>query len=174
MKHILFLSLFIFTSLFSFSQKRDTFNLLQGVKQKKKDAVKEILAHPQSKLDSVYYIKYGTTTNKCTGFCFHEAVIDSIRMLRTNKNMPSSSPVKTDSTQMTSDQWDMLINSVEISSFFGTPEKIGNTETPGVVIEWIEINYIGNIHRVTFDSTGPDEYEGIKNLEKLLKRLSGF
>ena len=177
MKRIILPIFFISLSLLSFSQKRDTFNLL-GPSQKKvkKDVAQELQSHPASKLDSVYYIKYGTSTNKCTGYCFHEAVVDSVHMMRSHKSLPEDKthPAKTDSTEITSDQWNMLINSVEISSFFAIPEKIGNPDAAGAAFEWIEINYIGKLHKITYDNTGPDEYEGIKNLSKLLKRLTGF
>jgi hypothetical protein len=175
MKHILSLTLFIFVSHISFSQKQDTINLFEGSKkQKRKDVNKELQSHPPSKLDSVYYIKYGTSAGECTGYCFHEAIVDSINMIRVQKSLQADKkyPIKIDTVQIKSDQWDMLINSIEISSFFSIPEKIGN---PGIgETEWIEINYIGKIHKVTFDSTGPDEYEGIKNLEKLLKNITEF
>jgi len=175
MKQLLFLSLFICLSFFSFAQKRDTFNLFQGkAKPKKKDAVQEIQSQPRSKSGSVYYIRFGTIAQPCPGYCLHEAKIDSVQMVRINKPLQADKnyPAKTDSTEVTGDQWNMLVSSVEINSFWETPEKIGNTQAEAV--EWIEINYSGKTHKVTFDRTGPEEYEGIKNLEKLLKRMTGF
>lgn len=166
-KQLLFLALAISLSLISFSQKRDTFNLFK--KEQKKDALKEIQLHPQSKLDSVYYIKYGKIETKCTENCFHEATIDSVNMVTVTK-----SPLKTDNAKTTSTQWNMLVSSIEINSFFSIPEKIGNPGVGDENTEWVELNYAGKVHKITFDSTGPDEYEGIKNLLKLLKSVTGF
>ena len=169
MKHLLIFTLAISVSLISFSQKRDTFNLSLDKKKEKRDALKEIQAHPLSKSDSIYYIKYGIILTKCTAECFHEATIDSINRVTVTK-----SPPKTDNAQTTSAQWNMLVSSIEINSFFSIPEKIGNPGVGDENTEWIELNYAGKIHKVTFDSTGPDEYDGIKNLLKLLKNITHF
>ena len=174
MKQIILSLFFISLSLLSFSQKRDTINLFgPGKKKVIKDKTKELESHPASKLDSVYYIKYGTRTGMCTGYCFHEAIVDSVHIVRTNKPLQPEKnyPTKTDSTATTSAQWNMLISSLEINSFFSIPEKVGN---PGADAEWIEINYMDKLHKVTYDSTGPDEYEGINNLSKLLKLITGL
>ena len=165
MKHILILILFTSVSLLSFSQKKDTVNLFGPSKKKViKDQAKELESHPASKLDSVYYIKYGTKTAQCS----YESTVDSIHIVRT---ADKSCPVKSGEQSITADKWNMLISSIEINSFFGIPEKVGN---PGAEAEWIEINYMDKLHKVTYDSTGPDEYEGIKNLSKLLKRITEF
>jgi hypothetical protein len=175
MKHILFFTLFISASLFSFSQKRDTFNLFQK-QAKRKDVNKELQSHPPSKLDSIYYIKYGTNAGRCVGYCFHEANIDSNNIVIVKKTMREDKnyPMKTDSTHTTSDQWNMLINSIEINSFFSIPEKIGEPGATDRGIEWIEINYTGKTHKVTFDSAELEDYDGIKNLDKLLKSVTHF
>lgn len=177
MKHILFFSFFISVSLLSFSQKRDTFNLNLDKKKEKRDAVKEILAHPpQNKQDSVFYIKYGKSAVKCIGYCFHEATIDSINMVTVNRSLKEDKnyPLKTDNAQTTRAQWNTLVSSLEVNSFFSIPEKVGNPGVGDENTEWIELNFAGKIHRVTFDSTGSDEYEGIKNLDKQLNKITGF
>ncbi|MBI4946456.1 MAG: hypothetical protein HY840_08655 [Bacteroidetes bacterium] len=178
MKHILLFTLFISASLLSFSQrsKIDTFNIFQNKKKEKRDAVKEIQSHPLSKQDSVYYIKYGKNSTKCTGYCFHEATVDSIHIVTLRKSLQAEKnyPAKMDTAQTTPTQWSMLINSIEINSFFSIPEKIGNPGVDEENTEWIELNYAGKIHRVTFDSTGPDEYDGIKNLLKIFKTIAAF
>jgi len=175
MKHILLFTLFISASFISFSQKRDTFNLFQK-QTKKKDVTKELLSHPPSKLDSVYYIKYGKIEVRCSANCFHEATIDSINTVTVSKSLQAgnTTPPKTDNTHTTIAQWNMLVSSIEVNSFFLIPEKIGNPGVGDENTEWIEINYAGKIHKVTFDSTGPDEYDGIKNLDKLLKNITHF
>ena len=176
MKQILFFTFFISVSLVSFSQKRDTFNLFQSHKREKKDAVKEIQSHPQGKENIVYYIKYGKNETKCEGYCFHEAMIDSINIATTNRSLQAEKnyPPKTDNAATTGAHWNMLIKSTEMNSFFSIPEKIGNPGVGSENTEWIEINYEGKTHKVTFDSTGPDEYEGINNLLKILKKMVAF
>ena len=81
-------------------------------------------------------------------------------------------PTKTDTVRTTKTQWEMLINSIEKKSFFEIPVKIGKPNEGDEGSEWIEINYAGKIHKVTFDSSGPDEYEGIKNLLKLFINIT--
>jgi hypothetical protein len=177
MKHFLFFTFFISVSLLSFSQKRDTFNLFQNKKPVKRDAVKEIQAHPpRNKQDSIFYIKYGKSAVKCTGYCFHEATVDSVNNVTVSKALQAdkSYPLKTDSAKTTPSQWNMLVSSLEVNSFFSIPEKVGAPGDGGAEYEWIELNYAGRIHRVTFDSTGPDEYDGIKNLLKIFKTMTAF
>ncbi|MFI5164218.1 MAG: hypothetical protein ACHQHP_03105 [Bacteroidia bacterium] len=184
MKRVLFFALFISVSLLSFSQRRDTFNLLpNGQKAKKGDVVKELKSHPQSKLDSVYYIKYGKIAAKCpseqlsragSSNCFHEATVDSTNIVTVSKATPADKDSKTETTPTTSAHWNMLISSIQVNSFFSIPEKVGNPGTGDENTEWLEINYAGKTHKVTFDSTGPDEYEGINNLLKLLKKFTAF
>ncbi|MBI4931407.1 MAG: hypothetical protein HY841_11630 [Bacteroidetes bacterium] len=177
MKRILFFVLFISVSLLSFSQrnKTDTFNLFQKTKKTPpKDITKEIQSSPQSNQGSVYYAKHGTSEGKCAGYCFHESSIDSINTVTVSKSLRAEKnyPIKTDTARTIQTQWDMLISSIDISSFFAMPEKIGNPGGDDGTSEWIEINYAGKIHKVTFDSSGPDEYEGIKNLLKLFKKIT--
>lgn len=86
----------------------------------------------------------------------------------------TKSPAKTDNAKTTSAQWNMLVSSIGANSFFSIPEKIGNPGVGDENTEWIELNYAGKIHKVTFDSTGPDEYDGIKNLQKILKKITGI
>ena len=177
MKRILFFILFLSASLLSFSQKRDTMNLFGPSKKKVvKDQAKELESHPQSKLDSVYYIKYGSSITPCTGYCSTESTVDSIHIIRIKKPLQADKtyPAKTDSTATTEGQWNMLIMSLDINSFFSIPEKVGNPGANGEASQWIEVNYTGNIHKVTYDKTGPEEYQGIKNLDKILKRITGF
>ncbi|TAL61845.1 MAG: hypothetical protein EPN85_03845 [Bacteroidetes bacterium] len=169
----IFLTLFISISLFSFSQ--DTIQLFQEKKKVKKDAVQEIQALPDNTKGRIKYIKYGTSTGSCTGYCYSEATVDSAKTVKIKQSLPPDNkyPAKTDSTETQSAQWDMLIASVQINSFFEIPKKIGNPGANAGVFEWIEINYSGRKHKVVFDNTGPEEYEGIKNLRLLLRRITG-
>ena len=86
----------------------------------------------------------------------------------------NNNPPKTETTKTNKDYWSMMIKSVQFNSFFSIPEKVGNPGVGDENSEWIEINYAGKIHKVTFDSTGPDEYEGINNLTKFLKKMTSF
>ena len=177
MKRILLCILFISISFLSFSQRRDTLNVFGPSKKKViKDQARELESHPQSKLDSVYYIKYGASSTLCIGYCFNESTVDSTHIVRIKKSLLAEKnyPTKTDSIATTSDQWNMLITSLEINSFFSIPETVGNPGADGAEAEWIEINYTGRIHKVTYDNSGPEEYEGIKNLSKLLKKITQF
>ena len=154
MKRILFFALFIFASLLSFSQRSttDTINLFQTKKKEKKDAVKEIQSHSQNTQDLVYYVKYGTSAGKCTGYCFHESTIDSIHIVTVSKPWQADNnyPVKTDTALTTQTQWDMLINSIDKKSFFTIPKKVGKPGEGGAEYQWIEVNYAGKIHKVTY------------------------
>ena len=176
MKHILFLSSFFLFSLSLHSQTRDTFNLFQNKKKEKKDAVKEIQTHSQAKQNTVHYVKYGKSKVKCSGYCFHESFIDSVNMITETKPLQAdkSYPLKKDTAQTTRAYWDMLINSFEINSFLSIPKKVGNPGVGNENTEWIEIKYADITHKITFDSTGPDEYEGINNLMKILKNMVAF
>ena len=83
-------------------------------------------------------------------------------------------PLKIDTIQTVSAQWDMLTNYIDINSFLKIPKKVGNPDTNDRGYEWIEIKCAAKTHKVTYDNTGPEEYEGIKNLSKLLKQITGF
>lgn len=176
MKHILFLIIFSSLSLFSFSQ--DTIQLFERNKKEKKkqDAVQEIQANPIKEKGVIKYIRYGTSSGSCTGYCFQEATIDSVNTIKVNKSLPEDAkfPAKTEALETTETQWEMLKSTVQINSFFEIPKKVGNPGANGEVFEWIEINYSNKIHKVTFDATGPEEYEGLKNLSKQLKQITGF
>ena len=177
MKHILLFALFISVSLLSFSQKRDSIDLFHPIKkQPKKDVTKDLESRPASKLDSVYYIKYGTSTTPCAAYCFTESIVDSIHIIRLKKSLEAGKnyPFKIDSIPTTEGQWNMLITSLEINSFFSIPEKIGKPGANGEDAQWIEVNYMDRIHKITYDSTGPEEYEGLKNLSKMLKKITEF
>lgn len=170
----LFLNLFISVSLLSFSQ--DTIQLFKEKKKVKKDAVEEIQAMPDNTKGRIKWIKYGTSAGSCTGYCSREAIVDSVNTVKVNSSLPADikQPAKIDSAVTSEAHWNMLIASVQINSFFEMPKKIGNPGVNGSVFEWIEINYSGRKHKVAFDKTGPEEYEGIKNLELLLRRITGF
>ncbi len=176
MKYIFITSSFFLISLFSFSQKRDTINLFEKNKKVNKDAVKEIQAAPQQTQASVYYIKYGKSSTPCSGYCIIESTVDSVKIIKTSKPLKDDKnyPAKTENAQTTGAQWNSLINSVDMTSFFSIPEKIGNPGGGDGEAEWIEINYSGKVHKISFDSTGPDEYEGIKNLLLFLKAITSF
>lgn len=161
-------------SLVSFSQ--DTIQLFKQKKKVKKDAVEEIQAQPESNKGTIRYIKYGTSTGSCVGYCSYEAVIDSVSTVKITSSLPAdpARPSKMDTSETSEAHWNMLVGSVQVNSFFEIPKKVGTPGANGGVFEWIEIKYAGRIHKVTFDHTGPEEYEGLKNLEKLLKLMTGF
>lgn len=161
-------------SLTSFSQ--DTIQLFKEKKKVKKDAVEEIQAMPDNTKGRIKWIRYGTSAGSCTGYCSNEATIDSARTVKVKQYLPADVkyPAKADSTETSSAHWDMLVASVQINSFFEIPRKVGNPGANGSVFEWIEINYSGRKHKISFDKTGPEEYEGIKNLQLLLKRITGL
>jgi hypothetical protein len=176
MKHILIFPLCISVSLISFSQKRDTISLFEKKKVENKDAVKEIQSSSQSEPRSFYYIKYGKSNTKCEGYCFNESIIDSIKIVTIKKPWQPDNkfPVKTDTALTKDSQWNSLKSSVDMNSFFSIPTKIGKPGEGTGDAEWIEIKYTGRIHKITFDSTGPDEYEGIKNLLLFLRQMTAF
>jgi len=178
MKHFLLSVFCISLSLLSFSQKNDTINIFPHAekKKKKKDAVQEIQANPIAEKGVIRNIKYGTSAGSCTGYCSQEAAIDSANIIKTTKSLPEdkAKPAKTESNETTSTQWDVLKSTVQVNSFFEIPAKVGTPGANGGVFEWIEINYSGKIHKVTFDATGHEEYEGLKNLSKQLKQITGF
>ena len=161
-------------SLTSFSQ--DTIQLFKEKKKIKKDAVEEIQAMPDNTKGRIKWIKYGTSAGNCTGYCSNEATIDSAKTVKVKQYLPADvkNPAKVDSSETVGAQWDMLVASVQINSFFEIPKKIGNPGANGSVFEWIEINYSGRKHKVAFDKTGPEEYEGIKNLQMFLKKITGY
>ena len=158
----------------SFSQ--DTIKLFKEKKRVKKDAVEEIQAMPDNTKGRIKWIKYGTSAGSCTGYCSREATIDSVNTVKANTTLTVDPkfPAKIDSAGTSEAHWNMLVSSVQINSFFEIPKKVGNPGANGSVFEWIEINYSGRKHKVAFDKTGPEEYEGIKNLSKLLKQVAGF
>ena len=83
-------------------------------------------------------------------------------------------PIKTDTVQTSESQWELLTSYINMSSFLKIPKKVGSPDAPDRGSEWIEIKSAGKIHKVIYDETGPEEYEGIKNLAKLLKQITGF
>ncbi len=173
--HSLLVTVFgISFSLTSFSQ--DTIQLFQEKKKEKRDAVEEIQAMPDKTKVRIKWIKYGTSSGSCTGYCSSEATIDSVNTIKINNSLPADVkyPAKIDSTETSEAHWNILISSVRINSFFDIPKKVGNPGVSGSVFQWIEINYSGRKHKIMFDKTGPEEYEGIKNLEKILKMITGL
>ena len=178
MKRISLFILLIVLTLPSFSQKGDTIQLFQNKKKERKkvDAVEQIESQPEGKRPTIYYIKYGINSSSCSGYCSKEATIDSVRILKVSKPFQPDAkyPLKKDSTETNTAQWELLVSYVDINSFIKIPKKVGTPDAGGHGSEWIEIKAGTKIHKVVYDETGPEEYEGIKNLGKLLKQIAGY
>ena len=127
------------------------------------------LNSPKNHIETV---KYGTSFGHCVGInCNKTFTISKAEISYTKKGNGNVTDSLVRRTEIETEQWDNLINSINDSEFKNLPERIGCPDCADGGSEWVEVTEQGNIiKRVTFEfGKTPEE---IKSVIKILKRLT--
>ncbi|PWA04625.1 hypothetical protein [Flavobacterium psychrotolerans] len=124
----------------------------------------------QTNIDSIKFIKHGTSFGMCSGYCFNETKFESGLITSYSKSWGkgknNANPDKTDTLLIDNNKWKVLVENVNLIEFNKLPNTIGCPDCADGGVEWIEIGTSKKKYKVEFEY-GKD----IEVLNKLLELL---
>ncbi len=125
----------------------------------------------QTNINSIKYIKYGTSFGMCIGYCFNETKFVNTQITTCSKSWGkgrnNTEPDKLDTVKIDTDRWKKLINSVNLSEFYKIPKVLGCPDCADGGAEWIEIGTTDRVYKVEFEYG--KQIKAIENLLVLLR-----
>lgn len=99
-------------------------------------------------------ISYGTSFGMCAGYCNNQLLISDGKMEAKRYNTEAKAAVKVCTGKMSDGDWSKLADSIDLSVFNQLKESYGCPDCADGGAEWVEIEYEGKKHKVTFEYGG--------------------
>jgi hypothetical protein len=116
--------------------------------------------------NEITQIVYGKSFGECLGYCIKEMNVSNDKIFIEESSWDTELTPMTCSGNISADEWQDLVNSVNIDEFFNLDEVIGCPDCTDGGAEWIEIKTGDSVHKVTFEyGNAPDAVN--KYIEKL-------
>ena len=110
------------------------------------------LSCTENNSSEIAMVNYGTSFGECIGYCIHDLDVNPTLATLDRSGWVDSIETKTCSLNMDNNQWDQIINGIDVETFFGLPETLGCPDCADGGAEWVEIELRnGEKHRVTFE-----------------------
>ena len=109
---------------------------------------------------TIVSVEYGKSFGECIGYCFTSIKIEStdVKFLLSSWESSSKYPDINVTVQISLDEWNDLINSINFIIFRNMDEVIGCPDCADGGAEWIEITTDKLQHKITFEYRNePDE-----------------
>jgi len=128
--------------------------------------------------EKIKTIKYGTSFGMCAGYCKHEMIVNSKKIIFNSSGSREDVKAKTKSESIKNSTWETLNSGIEMKSFFELPETIGCPDCADGGAEWLEIELQnGNKHKIVFEYYNEpellkkviEEFRGLMNENEVLK-----
>ena len=120
-------------------------------------------------------IKTGTYAGLCLGYCIHDFVITSEKILYSQKGLEFVSdvreklPVKIKQIPISESKWQELTDSIDLQKFNSIPERIGCPGCADGIVEWIEISDGKKTKKIEFEPK--DSIPEINELVIMLREI---
>ena len=102
--------------------------------------------------EKIKTIKYGTSFGMCVGYCKHEMIVNSKKIIFNSSGSRENVITKTKSESIKNSTWETLNSGIELKSFFELPVTIGCPDCADGGAEWLEIELEnGDTHKVVFE-----------------------
>lgn len=120
----------------------------------------------QTNIDSIIFIKYGTSFGECGGYCYHETKYNSSMITFYSRSWQAPDKDKFDTLKIDRNRWNKIVRTVNLTEFYNLPKSIGCPDCTDGGAEWIEIGTRTKTYKVEF------EYRAnIDTIAELLKLL---
>lgn len=105
------------------------------------------------KFTGIRQINYGTSFGECLGYCQKSIAItpSEIVFLKKGWDLEGQLPDSSFQQNFTQTKWNALIGQIEVDTFLGLEPVIGCPDCADGGAEWVEIDYEGQLYKVTFE-----------------------
>lgn len=118
-------------------------------------------------------ISYGTSAGMCIGYCNNEIYISKGTLeLKKYENKPNAVPKFCTGT-ISEEGWSKLAQSIDLTEFKKLKEVYGCPDCTDGGAEWVQIEYRGQKHKVSFES-GNEPIEMKPYISALRSYLTSF
>ena len=128
------------------------------------------VAHCSFDEKNLQSISTGTSFGMCRGYCRHAINITSnpLQIIASkDPNFPQTPyPPLREQHSFSANQWQELISVLNLETFRALDDRIGCPDCADGGAEWIEINWIDGVKRVTFENR-----RAVKGIEALIEKL---
>ena len=112
-------------------------------------------------------VSHGSQFGMCDGYCYSETIYNKLSQTKVNKAWGDTitNPKKIKSIPTTTDDWQNLVSSINLSAFFNLNERIGCPDCDDEGKVWVYIKTNKKEKRVSFEyNKPPNEIKSLTNL----------
>jgi hypothetical protein len=134
----------------------------------KLSAIYALTSLTKNSFEAPLVIKHGTSFGECTGYCYSETKFTKDLIINTSKSWNKEQPDKSDTLKMSPNNWENMVNAIDIKAFYMLPHKLGCPDCLDGGAEWLIIGTKNSEWKVEFDYAS--ETLTTKNLLSIIRQ----